>query len=431
MDRGEGNDSGRRYTTEGYHCGGRRRSYEVSRERESDHSGGSREAHQGSISMTLSSHGPHRVVHVIYAGLGGHGAVLFSLLEGGFLAASKNFVLFLGVEAPRSEYIEKCNRLGVPYAHVSKLGVGFCSFTRQIYRKLRGLTPDCVFLHGLAAVPAACLYKLRWRRTAIILRETQAFQLKTWKDWVFLALASFVFDRIVYLTDEARNANVQRLGVFGKLAQTSVIGNGLDLDAFAGVYFPSSAEIKIGMQSRFQSNKDHATLLRAFKMVLARCPQGEFTLHLAGDGETLPAVRRYAMELGISDRVHFPGMLDQTQLVDFLQSLTLYVHSTYGETMSTAIMQAMATGLPVIASDVSGVSNMVNGESGLVFPLENEEALADLMVGLVRCPERLIALSLAARTYAENEFDASVVQRKYEECIDQVMREVSLQGHGA
>lgn len=66
--------------------------------------------------------------------------------------------------------------------------------------------------------------------------------------------------------------------------------------------------------------------------------------------------------------MEFTGLLDQAELVDFLRETDIYVHATLGEASSTAILQAMAVGLPVVASDVSGVDTMLPEEAGRLVP---------------------------------------------------------------
>ena len=239
-----------------------------------------------------------------------------------------------------------------------------------------------------------------------------------------LSLANVILDRVIYLTNDAENATSDRLGSFFGPRKSCIIGNGLNLDVFSNEYRLALPVVKIGMQSRFQENKDHATLLRAFRIVVERYPEYEFSLCLAGDGETLPAVKRLADDLGILHQVHFHGMLDQAGLVDFLRGLTVYVHSTYGETMSTAIMQALSSGLPILATDVPGVANMINGKNGLLFPLEDVDCLAKKIGELIESPGELVGLSSRARSYAQSNFDSVLVQGKYETCVAEVMREV-------
>src|SRR5690554_4949256 len=100
------------------------------------------------------------VAHVLYSGLGGHSAVLFSLLENGFMSAHQHEVLFVGVEVPPMEYSSRCEQLGVPWHYIPKeAGKGNLRFLLKLQRKLSSLSPDVLFLHGLSAMPAVALLK--------------------------------------------------------------------------------------------------------------------------------------------------------------------------------------------------------------------------------------------------------------------------------
>ena len=160
-----------------------------------------------------------------------------------------------------------------------------------------------------------------------------------------------------------------------------------------------TTEFNIGMQSRIISIKDHITLLTAFAIV----KQSEYSsgkllkLKIAGDGELKAELIELAIKLGINDDVIFTGMLQQADLIDFLQSLDLYIHASLGETMSTAMMQVMACGLPIIASDVDGINNMITKSvTGILVPPKNAlllaEAINDLKHTHKHFPQSIVSL---------------------------------------
>jgi glycosyltransferase involved in cell wall biosynthesis len=119
--------------------------------------------------------------------------------------------------------------------------------------------------------------------------------------------------------------------------------------------------------ARFDPPKDHPTLLRAVR----RVPDAE--LVLVGDGDSRPAMQQLASDLGISDRVHFLGRrVDVPQL---LKMADLFVYSSHYEGFGVAAVEAMSAGLPVIASDVPGLEEIVKG-TGRLVPSRDEESLA-------------------------------------------------------
>jgi glycosyltransferase involved in cell wall biosynthesis len=81
---------------------------------------------------------------------------------------------------------------------------------------------------------------------------------------------------------------------------------------------------------------------------------------LAGDGDQAHRLHSIVRDLDIIENVEFTGYLGEIQLIEWFTKLDIYVHATEGETLSTSILQAMASGLPIIASDVPGVNNLLN-----------------------------------------------------------------------
>ena len=106
--------------------------------------------------------------------------------------------------------------------------------------------------------------------------------------------------------------------------------------------------------------------------------------------------------------------LNETELIQFLNSLDVYIHASFGETMSTAIMQAMACGLPIIASDVPGINNMIEAEkNGILVPIKNEVVLSEKMQTLISNYTKKDALSNQALEYAQIHFSKERMFQEY------------------
>jgi glycosyltransferase involved in cell wall biosynthesis len=363
-----------------------------------------------------------KVAHILYSGLGGHGAVLFSLIEGGFLPDTEHCVIFVGIEEPRQEYIDRCNSMNIPWIYVNRRAMlGYFEYIIRLFRCLLSLNAELVFAHGLAAVPSLVLYRgVSRRKLFIVMRETQAHHLKRKADWCLLALAHLFFDHVIYLTIESKEMAEKKLEMFCGHCDLSVVGNGLDTSFFS----PYRREkvlgaIEIGMQSRLQTNKDHYTLLEAFALLCEMRPDLQFRLRIAGDGNTRTALEEHAKKIGFQANIVFHGMLGQTALKEFLNDLTVYVHSTHGETMSTAIMQALSMGLPVIASDVWGVSNMIDGDNGLLFKFGDRDDLARQLISVINDTNLAAKLSSNARLYATQRLSIVSVVEKYNRIFEE------------
>jgi L-malate glycosyltransferase len=341
-----------------------------------------------------------KVLHVLYSGLGGHGNVFFSMVSADDNKALEYEALFNGVEEVREEYKERCSNYQLTWNFVKKkpgLDIGYYI---KLYRQIKKAAPDVIFLHGGAAVIPARLAKLTGGTIKkIIVRETQANHLKSTIDWVYLATAMLLADEMVYLSAAYKQQVQAKLKWLYKEKRSHVIPNGIDLNTFTPTPVRQNpTAIVLGMQSRLISIKDHITLLSAFALLLQKQLPLPVKLIIAGDGEYKTTLEAHASALNITQQVSFTGMLEEKELVNFLQQTDIYIHASLGETMSTAIMQAMACGKPIIASDVMGINNMIeNNITGILVPPQNAAAMAAALWQLINNPA--IANQLAGNAF--------------------------------
>jgi glycosyltransferase involved in cell wall biosynthesis len=356
-----------------------------------------------------------KIIHLLYSGLGGHGSVFFSLVRADKKKLFHTEAVFCGIEKVRDDYVDQCKQLVVPFRSIRKKR-GFDPLVYlRLYNAFKKAKPDILFLHGATFILPAILYKRFHRSVKIIVRDTQAHHLKSKREWYWLKLAIRHSYYIVFLTKESQEGVIEKMKNFSLQKKTVVIPNGLDTNLYSPE--PSrdlALRIVIGMQSRLQPIKDHPTLLKAFALLIKRYPNRQLVLRIAGDGETRAALERLAEELQIDKQTEFCGMLNEKDLIDFMHSLDIYVHASFGETMSNSIMQAMACGLPVIASDVWGINNMVvNNENGILFTSKDESQLYNCLDILIRDKELRARLAGNARLFAEKEFSSSELFKRY------------------
>jgi glycosyltransferase involved in cell wall biosynthesis len=138
--------------------------------------------------------------------------------------------------------------------------------------------------------------------------------------------------------------------------------------------------------------KDHATLLRAAAIV------PDMQVVLVGDGPLRPQLEQLAGDLGIAGRVVFLG--HREDVAEVLKACDIYVHSTNAEGFGIAACEAMAAGLPVIASNVPGLADVVAG-AAILFPRGDHETLAAELRMLVASPERRLQMSDAGLVRAQ------------------------------
>lgn len=153
----------------------------------------------------------------------------------------------------------------------------------------------------------------------------------------------------------------------------------------------------LGMVARLDYPKDYATLLNAIRIVV----DAGFDVHclIIGTGPHRARLESLASDLGIAALVHFLG--ERTDVSCLLQSLDVFAFSSLWEGMPNAVLEAMACGLPVVASDVAGTAEaVVDGVTGFLTPAGDADALADRILQLLRDPKLRAAMGEAGRARA-------------------------------
>lgn len=237
-----------------------------------------------------------------------------------------------------------------------------------------------------------------------------------------------ITDRIVTLTDRGAQEHVQyRIAGPEKFV---TIPSGITLSAFQSVRVDPVAQRKemgvpaeglvIGTVGRLVPIKGHVWLLRAAPLVLAEFPQATFVF--VGEGPLLSRLQQLAAELGISGHVMFLGA--RLDVPECLAALDVFAFPSINEGMGRALIEAMAVGLPVVATRVGGIPDVVaDGETGVLVPPRDEAALAGALLGLLRDPRRRQTYGQAARRSMDERFDVEAmvgaIDRLYEVVWDE------------
>lgn len=195
-----------------------------------------------------------------------------------------------------------------------------------------------------------------------------------------------------------------------------VIPNGLPSDVFAPAApaLPQSAEkLRVGMIARMNNPvKNYPGFLRAAARLALKFPQLEFVL--VGDGPLRPELEQLAKSLGLEGRALFLG--DRRDIPAVLASLDVSVLNSFSESLSNAILESMAAGLPVVATRVGGNADLVQeGETGFLVPSDNEAALAGAIERLVTQPSLRAEFGKKAREIALANYSMESVVERYEQ----------------
>lgn len=214
----------------------------------------------------------------------------------------------------------------------------------------------------------------------------------------------------VALTPEVRNSVAEFYGL--PLSRVPVIYNGIDLSrCVPKTTYETGETVTILHVGRFDVPKNHPGLLEAFRLLLETHP--ECRLRLVGDGDLRADMEKLAREKGIADFVEFCGM--QSNVYPYLHDADIFTLPSIYEGNPMTIIEAMGTGLPIVASRVGGIPDMISdGESGLLVEPEPQSICAGLtrLVGDAALRQRL---GLAARKQSQT-FSAEHMARDYISC---------------
>jgi glycosyltransferase involved in cell wall biosynthesis len=162
---------------------------------------------------------------------------------------------------------------------------------------------------------------------------------------------------------------------------------------------------RIVMVGRLQAPKDPITLVRALAMIR----ETAFEALLVGDGPDRSVVEEEIRRLGIEPSVHVLG--NRSDVHELLATADVFALSTRSEGLPLSILEAMAAGLPVVASNVGGVAELVvQGETGMLVPPGDPGALAETIEGLLGDQPLARRLGEAARMRVAEHFDLAAVQ---------------------
>jgi len=176
-------------------------------------------------------------------------------------------------------------------------------------------------------------------------------------------------------------------------------------------------EIVLLNVARLYPEKAQASLLQVFRRLLYDVPNAR--LWIAGVGPLESELRALTSELNLDDKVQFLGFVQD--LPTLLALPDIQVNSSTSEGVPLAICSGMAAGLPIVATEVGGLPEVIkNGERGLLVPPENEQAFLDALLFLIRSPEMRKQLGAKARAFIENEYSLSQAVRRVEKTYEEV-----------
>jgi glycosyltransferase involved in cell wall biosynthesis len=321
--------------------------------------------------------------------------------------------------------IEGARQLGVTLWPVPRMDPGFEGLRRlpAFAHELRRRAPDIVHLHLIW--PLACQYPLlasaMARRPRVVATAHSYVDVRlTWRVDHQQRIYTRAVDRYIAVSQHVKVQLIEGLGWPG--SKIEVIHNGVDSDRFRE---PASPELRAELSggnpgplvltiARLDPDKGHRHLLRAAALL----PDVRFVL--AGEGPERGALETLTRELGVEDRVRFLG--HRRDIPQLLGACDVMALPSSFEGLPVSVLEAMASGTAVVASNIGGVDELITDDvTGVLVEPGDAPALAAGIRRLVDDPADAARLAEAARARVADEFSSTTMARQVAAVYDKVL----------
>lgn len=298
-------------------------------------------------------------------------------------------------------------------------------YYRKIWKIIRQINPDIVHTRNLSAIECqivAAFSKIRYRIHSEHGRDIGDIQGTNRKNIVLRRLMKPFIHHFIALSYDIKKYLMNKIKI--PEDQISLIYNGVDTHKFKPMYGgPNLAKhvrsnvsfVSIG---RIQKVKNFPMLISAAKILLDKLKdkniKSNFSVHIIGDGPELLHCKNLASHFGVVEFIKFYG--HQENISEILNELDVFILPSLVEGISNTILEAKSCGLPVIATDVGGNSEIINlhdEQDGILVPSSNPKVLADAMLQFIENSELINQMGKNARISAINHFSLEAMVNKY------------------
>ena len=317
---------------------------------------------------------------------------------------------------------KELERHGIPYHVLWRKGIEARVLAR-LYRCFRQEKARIVHTHQFTALLFSLLpAKVYGAKIVHTEHEFYGYQKYARSRWLFKQLWRFC-SALTVVSPEVARYYVEELGIPPR--RIHVVNNGVDLDRFnVAVRLPrsrlglSSDDLAYCVVGRLEPEKDHRTLLRAFRALVDHCPAAR--LLIVGDGSLRGELEFRSRSLGLERNVRFLGA--RADIPEVLAAIDVFVLSSIHEGAPLSVIEAMGAGKPVIATDIGGLRLLVQPAiNGLLVPPSDPVALEAAMRSLAVNPKLRQEMGVRSLQIARDSFSVSTMVKRYQEIYESVL----------
>lgn len=268
------------------------------------------------------------------------------------------------------------------YKKKNKIGLGVIW---QIYKFLKEIKPQIVHTHLFAADFWGKIAAIFAGVPIIITTEHSVNLDESWLKQKIKWLLSFFTDKIVAVSNGVKEYYISKVKI--KKNKFIVIYNGIDLSSFVFKgYKPIDLSQKINavIVARLKEVKGHKYLLEAMPMIIKKYPH--FILNIVGGGDLELKLKDQVNKLGLRNNIIFLG--ERLDVEKIFADMDLFILPSLWEGLGIVLLEAQATGLAVLSSDIPGTIEVVkDGQTGLLFETKNPQAIFNCVDKLLSNPD--------------------------------------------
>jgi len=327
-----------------------------------------------------------------------------------------------------STFANKITQPGVEiYSLYKKPGLGLGTHIK-LWKLLRRLKPAILHTYNLATIEyafTATLAGIPVRIHAEHGRDAGDPQGKNLKHNLLRKFMVPFVDRFIPVSADLHQWLKNVVGIPD--TKNTLIHNGVDTEIFspdknllASTKHPFTRDcFVIGTVGRIQDVKNQSGLIDAFILLQKTLPTAKVRLAIVGDGPLLPALKNKVAAFGLEEYVWLPGA--RADIAEIIRDFDVFVLPSIAEGTPVTILEAMASGLPVVATRVGGIPEVVkHNRTGVLVPPADTRALTSAMANYYQHPELLIAHGTEGRDYVVRKNSMEAMLESYTQLYDEL-----------
>ena len=380
----------------------------------------------------MKTESPPLVVHIIYSlGTGGLENGLINIINRSPLGKYRHAIICL---TTAQDFANRITSPDVQIVELNKNPGHDPALYWRLWKVLRGMNPSIIHSRNLAALETQWLgvFMPRVKRVhGEHGRDMHDLDGSNWKYRILRKIMSPLIHRYIAVSRDLADWLTRSVAI--QPSRIEQIYNGVDQQRFIRKitnkrrvlpegFLPEGDCIVLGTVGRFAEVKNQMSILEALAILFKKSPDllCRVRLVLVGDGSLMDQIVKRVDDLGLGDIVWLPG--DRDNIPQLLQAMDIFILPSLGEGISNTVLEAMATGLPVIATAVGGNPELVRpDESGLLVPVDDVPALVSAIQELIESPSKRKAMGDMALARIKSDFDWNRTVKQYIAIYDSLL----------